>query len=92
METLEGLTVQVKQLILDVANLQDMNVESFNNDTTLFQEGLGLDSIDLLELVVNLDKKFGLKIKNDEQGRKVLANVGSIANAIYNQPGRQAHV
>ena len=80
--TFDSLAVEVKKLIMSVSKLEGLTVETMKNDETLFAEGLGLDSIDLLELVVNLDRKYGLKIRNDAQGQATLVNVGSIARAI----------
>ncbi|MBF0441056.1 MAG: acyl carrier protein [Oligoflexales bacterium] len=81
----EELVNQIKCLIIKTANLNNVNITDIKEDASLFGEGLGLDSVDLLELVINLDKNFGLKIKNDEAGRKILASVGSIASAVENQ-------
>lgn len=80
--SLDGLTLEVKKLLIEVSNLPDRTPESLDNNTSLFADGLGLDSIDVLELVVALDKRYGLKIKNDDKGREVLHNVQSIAHAI----------
>lgn len=80
--SLEGVILDVKKMLIEVSNLPDLRPESIDANTSLFAEGLGLDSIDVLELVVALDKRFGLKIKNDEKGRAVLQNVQTIAEAI----------
>jgi acyl carrier protein len=80
--SLESVITEVKKLLIEVSNLPDLRVETIDSQTSLFADGLGLDSIDVLELVVALDKRFGLKIKNDDKGRAVLANVESIALAI----------
>lgn len=81
-KTFDSLAVEVKRLILTVSKLEGLTVDTMGNDVTLFADGLGLDSIDLLELVVNLDRKYGLKIRNDQQGQATLVNVGSITKAI----------
>ncbi len=83
--TIDGLVFEVKKLLLEVSNLPDTTPESLDANTSLFAEGLGLDSIDVLELVVALDKRYGLKIKNDEKGREVLRDVQSIARAIHDK-------
>lgn len=80
--SLDSLIYDVKKLLIEVSNLPDLTPEAIDSQTSLFAEGLGLDSIDVLELVVALDKKYGLKIKNDEPGRAVLHNAQSIAEAI----------
>ena len=74
--------LEVKELILSVANLKHRTPDSVADEESLFQGGLGLDSIDVLELAVELDKKYGLKVKNTEVGRKALQNPLSIWCAI----------
>lgn len=81
--SLDSLIFEVKTLLLEVSNLPDRTPESLDDRASLFADGLGLDSIDVLELVVVLDKRYGLKIKNDDKGREVLHSVHSIAEAIY---------
>lgn len=81
--SVEGLIFEVKKLLLELSNLPDQTPESLDERASLFADGLGLDSIDVLELVVALDKRYGLKIKNDDKGREVLHNVRSIAEAIF---------
>ncbi|MBC7659162.1 MAG: acyl carrier protein [Chitinophagaceae bacterium] len=81
--SLDGLIFEVKKLLLELSNLPDRTPESIDDRASLFADGLGLDSIDVLELVVALDKRYGLKIKNDQKGREVLHNVRSIAEAIF---------
>ncbi len=83
--SIDILLLEVKSILLDVANLPDLSIETLDVDMPLFDEGLGLDSIDVLELVVRLDRNYGLKIKNDEKGRHVLRNVRCIAEAIHQQ-------
>lgn len=80
--SLDGLIFEVKKLLLELSNLPDRTPETLDERASLFADGLGLDSIDVLELVVALDKRYGLKIKNDPKGREVLNNVRSIAEAI----------
>ena len=81
--SLDGLIFEVKKLLLELSNLPDQTPETLDENASLFAEGLGLDSIDVLELVVALDKRYGLKIKNDDKGREVLHSVRSIAEAIF---------
>lgn len=78
----DGLVLEVKKLLLEVSNLPGRTPETLDADASLFADGLGLDSIDVLELVVALDKRYGLKIRNDENGRQILRDVRSIAEAI----------
>lgn len=79
---LEKYISEVKQLLLEVTNLKGITADSIDETSPLLEQGLGLDSIDILELVVRLDKRYGMKIRNDENGRQVLQNVRCIAEAI----------
>lgn len=76
---------EVKKMLLEVSGIQGLSIDTIDERSSLFEDGLGLDSIDVLELVVRLDKRYGIKIKNDENGRKVLKNVRCIAEAIAQQ-------
>jgi acyl carrier protein len=78
----EDLVLQIKQMVIHTANLADKRPEEIDEKMSLFGGGLGLDSVDLLELVINLDKTFGLKVRNDEAGKAVLTSVGTIADAV----------
>jgi len=69
MQTKEELVAELQQLIIKQLNLQDVKPESFDENTPLFGEGLGLDSIDALELVVLLDKNYGIKIYDPKESR-----------------------
>lgn len=77
-ELIEQLKVQlIKQL-----NLEDMEPEDIDPDESLFGEGLGLDSIDALELIVLLEKEYGIKIENPKDGQKVFFSVRTMAEFI----------
>lgn len=84
---IESLKFDIKKLVLSVANISHMQPEDIHDDTSLFGEGLCLDSIDLLEMVIVLEKQYSLKLKNDDWGRKVLRNVSGIAEAIQQNNG-----
>lgn len=58
----EELVLEVKQLIIDTLDLEDIETSDIDNDAPLFIDGLGLDSIDALELGVALQKKYGIKL------------------------------
>jgi acyl carrier protein len=79
---MEALKLEIKKLIIDISGLSQYKPDDFTDHAPLFQDGFGLDSIDVLELVVQLDKKFGLKIRNDAAGKEILQNVSSIVEAI----------
>jgi acyl carrier protein len=82
MQTKEELIVELQNLIVKQLNLQDVKPESFDENTPLFGEGLGLDSIDALELVVLLDKNYGIKLYDPKESRKIFYNVKTIAEYI----------
>ncbi len=81
---IEALKTELKQLIISVANLQDITPNQITDSQPLFKDGLGLDSIDLLELAVHLEKKYGLKIQNNEEGKLALSSASHLAEAIQN--------
>ena len=73
---------RIKRLIVDSLHLDGMRPEMIEDEAPLFGEGLGLDSVDALELVVALEKEFGIKIKSQELGREVFSSVSSISQFI----------
>jgi acyl carrier protein len=79
---MEQLIQKLKEEIIDVLNLSEMKPEQIDDMAPLFIDGLGLDSIDALELTVLLEKKYGLKISTAEEGKKVLHSVRSMAEFI----------
>jgi acyl carrier protein len=79
---MEQLVQKLKEEIITALNLSEMKPESIDEKAPLFVDGLGLDSIDALELTVLLEKKYGLKIKTSEEGKKVLYSVSSMAEFI----------
>lgn len=74
------LESQIKKLIVDALMLDDVTPEQIVTDAPLFNEGLGLDSIDALELAIALDKAFGVKIRAEDEGtRAVFRSVATLA-------------
>jgi len=69
----------IKRLIVESLNLEGMSPESISDEQRLFGEGLGLDSVDALELVVALEKEFHISIQSDEIDRQVFASVTDLA-------------
>lgn len=82
MQTRAELVHELQTLIIKQLNLQDVKPESFDENTPLFGEGLGLDSIDALELVVLLDKNYGIKLYDPKEARKIFQNVATVADYI----------
>lgn len=78
-ENTTELRQQLKAQIIQHLNLEDRTVESIADDMPLFDEGLGLDSIDVLELIVLMDKHYGVRIADPKQGRDVFQSVASMA-------------
>ncbi|MBR2285500.1 MAG: acyl carrier protein [Paludibacteraceae bacterium] len=70
---------ELKQQIIEALNLEDITPTDIQDDAPLFGEGLGLDSIDALELFVLLDKQYGIKLKDKEEGKQVFRSVNSMA-------------
>jgi acyl carrier protein len=79
---MSALTQELKERIITQLNLEDITVEDLADDTPLFGEGLGLDSIDALELIVMLDKSYGIKLADPKEGRKVFETVQTMADYI----------
>ena len=78
------LKLKLKEQLIEHLNLEDFTVKDIADDTPLFGDGLGLDSIDALEIIVMLDKNFNIKISNPEDGAKIFQSVDTIAEYIEN--------
>ncbi|MDH0893684.1 MULTISPECIES: phosphopantetheine-binding protein [unclassified Pseudomonas] len=77
---MSDLQLEIKNLIIDALGLEDMAAEDIAADLTLFGEGLGLDSVDALELGLAIQKRFGIKIDAEAKDtRQHFANVASLA-------------
>ncbi|MES2371203.1 MAG: phosphopantetheine-binding protein [Bacteroidota bacterium] len=81
METAE-LKQQLKKQIITFLNLTGMQPDDIKDEDPLFGDGLGLDSIDSLELIVLLNREYGITIKDPKEGRKVLVNVNTMVDYI----------
>ena len=68
--TQENLEKEVAQLIIDCLSLEDITAEEINPEEPLFNEGLGLDSIDAFELSVTLSKAYGIELRNNDANNK----------------------
>ncbi|WP_134676075.1 phosphopantetheine-binding protein [Ectopseudomonas khazarica] len=80
---MSDLQLEIKNLIIDALGFEDMSADDIDADLTLFGEGLGLDSVDALELGLAIQKRFGIKIDAEAKDtRKHFANVASLAEFI----------
>lgn len=79
---MEELIQKLKVEIIEVLNLEEMEPEDIDSDDPLFGEGLGLDSIDALELIVLLEKNYGIRIEDPKDGRKIFFSVRTMAEYI----------
>lgn len=84
---IDQLIEDLKGKIIAALNLEDLKPADIDPDAPLFQEGLGLDSIDALELVVMLEKQYGISVKDIEVTKKAFASVRALANFVQeNRP------
>ncbi len=72
----------LKEQIIDVLNLEDITVADIQDNDPLFGEGLGLDSIDALELIVLLDKEYGIKLADPKQGKEIFSSIQTLAQFV----------
>lgn len=79
---MENLKLELKEKIIENLNLEDMTPADIENDDTLFGDGLGLDSIDALELIVMLDKDYGIKLSDPKQGKVIFESIDTMAKYI----------
>lgn len=70
---------QLKEQIIEALNLEEITPAEIDNAAPLFGEGLGLDSIDALELIMMLDKNYGIKFADKETSKHALASIDSLA-------------
>ncbi|MCR5456325.1 MAG: acyl carrier protein [Bacteroidales bacterium] len=79
---MEELIAELKQRIITALNLEEVNPEDIKIDDPLFGEGLGLDSIDALELIVMMEKFYGIKLKDASEGKAIFQSIGTMAEYI----------
>lgn len=79
---MEELILELKNEIINVLNLEGVKPEDIATDDKLFGGGLGLDSIDALELIVLLEKNYGIKLKDPAQGKEIFRSVRTMAEFV----------
>lgn len=79
---MEELIKELKEEIIGALNLEEMSADDIDENEALFGDGLGLDSIDALELIVLLEKKYGIKLANPSEGKAIFKNVSTIADYV----------
>ena len=85
----ETLKDEVKRALVESLRLP-ISAGEIENGMSLFGEGLGLDSIDVLELVLEMERRFGVSITDDDTGQRVLRSVDTIADFIVSERARKA--
>ena len=79
---MNDLHTELKLSIIEQLNLEELSVEDIDNNDPLFGDGLGLDSIDALELIVLLEKDYGIKLTDPEQGKEIFSSINQMASFI----------
>lgn len=82
---MEDLKYKLKQQLIEALNLEGMQPEEIDNAAPLFGEGLGLDSIDALELIVLLEKHYNIRIEDPKDGRKIFHSIDTMAEFIQSK-------
>lgn len=79
---MEDLILKLKEQVIEQLNLEDVSPEDIDASEPLFGDGLGLDSIDALELIVLLEREYGIKINDPSEGKKIFASIETMAEFI----------
>ena len=75
-------TNEIKQKLIDGLNLEDMTPNDIDDNDALFNEGLGLDSVDAIELIVILDNEYGIKFENMSELKDIFATIQSLTDYV----------
>lgn len=84
----ENIITELKEKIIEVLNLEDISPEDIDENDALFGDGLGLDSIDALELIVMLEKQYGIRLANPAEGKEIFKSVATMADYVTNHRKR----
>ena len=80
---LAGIRKLLKELLVENLSLEDIQPEDIKDDEILFGDGLGLDSLDAVEIVVLLQRNFGLEVKDMKQGREIFYSIDTLTRYVY---------
>lgn len=80
---MEELIDELKKHIIESLNLEDMTAEDIDADAPLFGGGLGLDSIDALELIVLMEKQYGIRLATPAEGKEIFKSVRTMADYVF---------
>lgn len=84
-QEIEKTSARLKELLISQLNIEGVTPDQIQDDDALFGEGLGLDSLDAVEIVVLLQRNFGVEVKDMEKGREIFRTVRSLAEYVYEQ-------
>lgn len=73
---------EIKEQIIEGLNLEDLSVDEIENDMALFDEGLGLDSVDAIELVMVFNNKYGVKFDNKDEFKNIFSTVQTLTDYV----------
>lgn len=76
------LNTELKQYIIEALNLEDMTPDDIDDNAPLFGEGLGLDSIDALELIVLMEKHYGIRLASAAEGKEIFKSIQTMADYV----------
>lgn len=80
---MEELVLKLKEQIIEALRLDDLTPEEIDSQAPLFGDGLGLDSIDALEIIVLLEKQYGIRLANAAEGKTIFTNIDNIAKYVH---------
>lgn len=80
---MDSIKLKLKESIIDTLSLEDITPDDIDDDSPLFVDGLGLDSVDALQLIMMLEEEFGIGFENDSQSREHLKSINTLVKLIY---------